>query len=435
MKHLKVLILAFTFLMIAALIVIMKVNRDTDYKGRDLSSYNDMLYKINSEYLRGDSVSDIEKRYNCRIVLSNDLVNSDISELYSKGAFVLDLAPEGEIIGKVAWNDKDEGYQNKVNELYRTMIIIWTIMLVVGYLLILLIYISVIRPIREFERFSDEVAKGNLDVKLPIRRINLFGNFTESFDMMREQLRASRKREAEAEKAKRELVAELSHDIKTPVSTIKATCEVMDVELRKKLEGAGDGEKTTEIENSLEKVGYISAKADTISQLVNSMFHLAIEEEDTIKVNPVEKNSVEIEEYFGRLKDYGNIILDNHIPECLVYMDSLRMEQVIDNIVGNSYKYAGTDIRVSFEETEAMEDSDGKSLRFIRIRIKDDGPGVDEEELPLITEKYYRGKNSQDKNGYGLGLYLVKWYMEKMGGGMECYNDDGFVVELLLRKV
>ena len=50
------------------------------------------------------------------------------------------------------------------------------------------------------------------------------------------------------------------------------------------------------------------------------------------------------------------------------------------------------------------------------------------------AEKYYRGKDVKDKTGYGLGLYLVKWYMEKMGGGMEYYNDNGFVVELMVKK-
>ena len=116
-------------------------------------------------------------------------------------------------------------------------------------------------------------------------------------------------------------------------------------------------------------------------------------------------------------------------------MDALRMEQVIDNIVGNSYKYAGTDIHVSFEETEEITDGEGNVIRFIRIRISDSGPGVDDEELSLITEKFYRGKQSKDKNGYGLGLFLVKWYMEKQGGGIEYYNDNGFVMELLVKKV
>ena len=55
--------------------------------------------------------------------------------------------------------------------------------------------------------------------------------------------------------------------------------------------------------------------------------------------------------------------------------------------------------------------------------------------LARITEKYFRGANTAGKDGYGLGMYLVKWYMEKQGGGLEYYNDGGFVVELLVKKV
>ena len=57
------------------------------------------------------------------------------------------------------------------------------------------------------------------------------------------------------------------------------------------------------------------------------------------------------------------------------------------------------------------------------------------DDLPLITEKYYRGSSVKDKNGYGLGMYLVKLYMEKQGGGIEYYNNNGFTVELLIKKV
>jgi signal transduction histidine kinase len=120
-------------------------------------------------------------------------------------------------------------------------------------------------------------------------------------------------------------------------------------------------------------------------------------------------------------------------------MDRLRMEQAIDNVVGNSYKYAKTDVHVSFETFAVeMPSGDGGKLKkagFLRIRIKDSGPGVSEEDLPLIAEKFYRGSNAEKVPGSGLGFYLVKYYMEKQGGGMEYYNDNGLTVELMLRKV
>ena len=162
---------------------------------------------------------------------------------------------------------------------------------------------------------------------------------------------------------------------------------------------------------------------------MGNVFQATMNELEQIRVNPTEESSVWIETCFMNLKHYGRIIMDNRIPRCLVRMDKLRMEQVIDNVVGNSHKYAGTDIHVSFDETRDASNT------FIRVRISDSGPGVDEDELPLITEKYYRGTAAKDKSGYGVGMYLVKSYMEMQGGGMEYYNDKGFVVELYVKKV
>jgi len=99
----------------------------------------------------------------------------------------------------------------------------------------------------------------------------------------------------------------------------------------------------------------------------------------------------------------------------------VRMEQVIGNIITNSYKYAGTDLQIRFE---ALED-------LLHIWLKDFGNGVSPEELELICTKFYRGENAKaaQKGGEGLGLYIAKQLMEKMGGGLEALNEsDGFVI-------
>ena len=360
-------------------------------------------------------------------------------------------AEELEIYKKI-WNNLNDNMVNGQNLMLKYMVIFWAVLLVLGYTLILIVYRFEIKPVSEMENFASEIAKGNLDVPLPIHKNNMFGNFTESFDIMREELKASKERELEAEKAKREMVAELSHDLKTPVATIRATCEVLDLIYRKDIEklenelkakadnfNDTDKEETEQrllgLKSNLEKIGYIYNKSDMINELVGSVFRATLDDMQEIKIEPKENESVTIESYFEGLKEYGNIIMDNHIPECLVYMDKLRMEQVIDNIVGNSYKYAGTDIHVSFDETEMVLPGNGNKASFIKITIRDAGPGVSEDDLPLLIEKFHRGSNAGDKQGYGLGLYLVNRYMEKQGGGMEYYNDNGFVVELLVKKV
>ena len=335
---------------------------------------------------------------------------------------------------KQIWETVNFGVNQYRDQTFKYQLIMWGTMLITGYLLLFVIYNLELKPIIELQDFAAEIAKGNLDVPLPMRRYNSFVEFTESFDIMREELKASKQREIEADNAKRQLMAELSHDLKTPVATIRATCEVLQMQIamaKKKDEGT----VSEYIKGLEEKIGYITNKAEVINELMQTVLHAAIDDLKEVTIKPVEVESMVIEDLFMSLTEYGKIVLDDHIPECLVYMDKLRMEQVIDNIVGNSYKYAGTDIHVSFDETDDIPGPDGKNQRFIKVIIRDEGPGVPEDDLPMIVEKYYRGGNSKEKSGYGLGMYLVNLYMERQGGGMEYYNDKGFVVELMVRKV
>ena len=337
---------------------------------------------------------------------------------------------------KEVWNDLNTGMDVYRSGINKCALIFWAALLLLGYVLLFLVYYFDIKPVKDIKDYADEIARGNLDIPLDVNRRSIFVDFNESFDIMREELKGSKLREMEAENKKREMLAELSHDLKTPVATIQATCEVLELQKKKKREKL-EQEGTTdlkEIDGELEKIGYISQKTETINELVQNLLRANLDDMEEIEVNIIENSSVYIEDYFRSMKEYGNVILDNHIPECLVYIDKLRIKQVIDNIVGNSYKYAGTDIHVRFDEIQSASDNRSGVDNFIKITVRDAGPGVPESDLPLIIEKYYRGKDVKDKTGYGLGLYLVKWYMEKMGGGMEYYNDNGFVVELMVKK-
>ena len=116
------------------------------------------------------------------------------------------------------------------------------------------------------------------------------------------------------------------------------------------------------------------------------------------------------------------------IPDCLLNVDVLRMQQIIGNIINNSYKYADTDIVVCFHFERD----------FLYMRIRDFGPGVSDEELPHIFQKYYRGKDAKrkEKSGAGLGLFLGRDFMERMGGSIMAFNEkDGFSVEAAIPLV
>ncbi|MDE6641830.1 MAG: HAMP domain-containing histidine kinase [Acetatifactor sp.] len=264
-----------------------------------------------------------------------------------------------------------------------------------GYMIYL--HRTVTRPFRRLENFAERVAGGNLDVPLEMDRQNIFGVFTESFDIMRSELKKARIAEAQANADKKELVAKLSHDIKTPVASIRAAAEV--------------GLALSGTQKQRDNYQRIIGKADQINALVTNLFTATLEELSRLSVTSVDMDSRELK---GMLEnaDYFHRAGIPDFPECLVCVDKLRLQQVFDNIFANSYKYADTEISVSFE----------KDARFLRISVEDRGGGVREEELPMLKEKYKRGSNTRNIEGAGLGLYISDYFMKEMQGDLMIEN-------------
>lgn len=380
--------------------------------GRDMVYYNEQRILLEGDIENGMEREQVEQRYGCQILLRSDPgYEILLQEALQRDALLFDYYDGTDLAGKIIWNEERTQYEAAQTRLYHQTVFLWSIVLGCGYALLAVIYLKLVRPFHSLQRFSMQVAKGNLDFPLPVRRSHYFGAFTESFDLMREELKRARESEYLANQSKKELLAELSHDIKTPVATIQAACEVIPLK-----------EKNPD---TLDKVALIAAKARVIQKLVDNLFHATLEELTVLKVEPVAESSLCIPDMFRTLENYGGMKFTGNPPECLVYMDKLRLQQVIDNCLNNAWKYAGTEVTVSFGEQE----------NGIKIGIRDEGDGVPEDELPLILEKFYRGSNTKGKEGSGLGLYLAKSFMEQMNGGLEYYNENGFVVQLFLQKV
>ncbi len=324
-------------------------------------------------------------------------------------AAIIDLKKEDVMIGKILFPPDNAAEEARRNRLFRVAAAVFTGLLLFVWGLGGLIYIRFIRPFRKLEGFASHVAAGNLDFPLPMYRQNYFGAFTESFDLMREELKEARRGEFEANRSKKELVAGLSHDIKTPVSTIKAYCELITVKSREA--------------DTVQKARIINEKADMIDHLISDMFHATLEDLTALRIDCREEMSTILDDMLVQMNHLKRIHKVNPVPECLIYCDVLRLSQVIDNIIHNSYKYTESHIEVS----SAVEQG------YLRVTLRDFGEGVEESELPLLCGKFYRGRNSSGTSGSGLGLYLAKQFMEGMGGSLEIYCDRGFVASLLLR--
>ena len=268
---------------------------------------------------------------------------------------------------------------------------------------------TILRPFARMKDFASYVAAGDLDRPLEMDKGNLFGAFSESFDIMREELKASRARELE-------LIASLSHDLKTPVTGIKLTSELM-----AEVFSQNKGQEITVTEDMIIKMNNIYKKADEIALLVGDLFASTLEDLGAFKIKCSDENSAVIAELVSEYDDRG-LVRISEIPQVIVNMDKLRLSQVIGNILFNSYKYADTPIDISFRLDES----------FLEVSISDSGPGVPEDEIGLITNKFYRGKEHGDKEGSGLGLYIARILMDKMGGELSVRSENGLCVTLLI---
>lgn len=311
---------------------------------------------------------------------------------------VLDITVGGKAVGKVIiYND---GAQTLQTQKQTAIIVLSSAIAVqcaicIGYALYM--RFTIIRPFRKLKGFAERVAGGNLDIPLEMDRQNLFGAFTESFDIMRSELKKARLAEAKAQKSKKELVAKLSHDIKTPVSSIKAVAEV--------------GLAVTEQGKDRANYTQIIGKADQINTLVTNLFTATLEELQQLTVTPANIESSRIKNILENA-DYMHRAAIPEIGECLVYADGLRLQQVFDNIFANSYKYAKTDIVVTARKTQ----------KYISVIVEDFGGGVAEEDLPVLKEKFRRGANSANTEGAGLGLYISDYFMKEMNGELNIEN-------------
>ena len=331
------------------------------------------------------------------------------------------IVKDGVVVGSVILFDTNNIYAGLKVKLIIAFIVMAAFFIIGAIVYGAYVKKNIVVPFKRLESFAGKVAEGKLDEPLMMEKNNMFGIFTESFDIMREELAESKKREIALQKKERELVASLSHDLKTPITGIKLTSEL----LRAKVENKSEG-YTVDSDDMLIKLNNIYNKADQLDKLISDLFSSTLDDLGEIKVNCQDEEAAILNEIIKHNDDRGLAVLPK-APCLIINIDRNRMNQVIGNIITNSYKYANTKIDVEYS---LVED-------YLELKIRDFGPGVSMEELPAVTNKFYRGKDAEEKQkeGSGLGLYISKSLMEKMNGELICERADengGFSVKLLI---
>ncbi|MDE7298895.1 MAG: HAMP domain-containing histidine kinase [Lachnospiraceae bacterium] len=278
------------------------------------------------------------------------------------------------------------------------------------------IYFSILRPFDKLSRFAKEISGGNFDLPLNYERSNYFGAFTWAFDSMRREITKARACEREAIENNKTVIATLSHDIKTPIASIRAYAEGLEANM----------------ENSPEKraryLGVIMKKCDEVSRLTNDLFLHSLADLDKLKLSPAKTDlgALLVETVEELAAEQGDLHFTAPPYAVFAFADKNRLVQAVENLINNARKYARTDIDISLrlcgQEAE--------------LCVRDYGPGIPDEEIPFVFDKFYRGKNHGGEPGAGLGLYIVKYITEQLGGRILLENySDGLEVKLLLPAI
>ena len=264
------------------------------------------------------------------------------------------------------------------------------------------VYVAILRPFDRLEGFASQVAAGNLDVPLNQEKGQYFGKFTWAFDSMRKEIKKAREAEKTAIDNNKTVIATLSHDIKSPISSIRTYCEALEANLDR------TPEKRAMYLNT------IMDKCDEVGRLTDDLFVHSVSDMNQLSVTPARidfksfmAQTVELLSADDKVR-YSDDLGDS----VYIKADPARLTQILENLVANSGKYACTivDIKTYVDGSKVVTE------------VRDYGKGIPEENMPFITQKFYRGNNVEGIQGSGLGLYICNYLSEKMNAQFELSN-------------
>lgn len=259
---------------------------------------------------------------------------------------------------------------------------------------------TVIKPFSRIKEMPYELSKGNLVIPVKEEKNKTFGRFLWGMDLLRENLEGSKAEELRLQKEKKTLLLSISHDIKTPLSSIKLYGKALKDNLY------SDEDKKKEVYSGILK------NADEIENYVNEIIKAS--KEDFLNLTVKNENTYladvlkSVDEYYrDKLEPKKINWFIGEYENCMLAADKERLIEVIQNIVENAIKYGDGDfIRVTIDEEEGCK----------LISVRSSGEPIKEEELPHLFDSFYRGTNVKNKKGSGLGLYICRTLMRMMDG-------------------
>lgn len=289
------------------------------------------------------------------------------------------------------------------------------ILLATSSSLMLWIYRGITVPLENLKEATRNIRDGNMDFQLSMKANSEFGELCEDFEAMRHELKHSQEEKLRYDQENRELISNISHDLKTPITAIKGYCEGI-------IDGVADTPEKIE-----KYIKTIYNKSVEMDRLINELtFYSKV---DTNKL-PYHFQKLNVTQFFNDFVneirfdlEAHNIELSyrNHISEdTMIIGDAQQLHRVVNNIISNSVKYM--DKPKGFIDIVLREDE-----TFISVEVIDNGRGISQEALPHVFDRFYRADTSRNtkEGGSGIGLSIVKKIIEDHGGQADATSIDG----------
>lgn len=309
---------------------------------------------------------------------------------------------------------------------FQVLIIAIILYIIISAIIIYRMYSDVSNPIRFLKEATQNVIDGYLDFKLSDISVAEMNELYSNFNVMIKELKIQAEEKLQYDKESKELISNISHDLKTPITAIKGYVEGI-------IDGVADTPERME-----RYIKTIYNKANDMDRLINELsFYSKI---DTNRI-PYTFTKINVNRYFNDCIEEKMLDLEsknielayfNYVAEdVLIIADAEQLKRVINNIIGNSIKYMDKEKGYINIRIKDVDD-------FIQVEIEDNGKGIGEKELPYIFERFYRTDSSRNSStgGSGIGLSIVKKIIEDHGGKIWATSKEstGTVMYFMLRK-
>ena len=293
-------------------------------------------------------------------------------------------------------------------------------------IMIIWIYRGVAIPLGQMKIATQNIKDGNLDFELEVETDDEIGQLCRDFEEMRLRLRETSSEKVEYDKRSKELISNISHDLKTPITAIKGY-----------VEGIMDGVADTP-EKMERYIRTIYNKANDMDNLINELTLYSKIDSNRI---PYNFSTISVNDYFDDCAEDLKIDIEargikfdylNYVDrDVKIIADAEQLKRVINNIVSNSAKYMDKSKKQIHLRVKDVGD-------FVQVEIEDNGKGIGAKELPYIFERFYRTDTSRNSatGGSGIGLSIVKKIIEEHGGKIWATSKEGTgtIMYFVIRK-